>query len=201
MLVSINEMKLLSYNGEHFNQTEASSFSHDGVKMTEYENEPFIVGDYNHNQIEFMHLSHEKWYTASPFPNRKRIFGYAPVARPGKVFILGGCCDENENWSSVSLFEKDEWSLFGRLKQGRINFMTITYGTDVMIIGGKTLNSQSADTELLSLVDDSDPNSIKSETVLTDLNLPNSMIVNGIVLNLNDISNCQETKLGRMNKI
>ena len=107
--------------------------------MTEYENEPFIVGDYQHNQIEFMHLSHEKWYTASPFPTPNKIFGYAPVSRPGKVFILGGCC--HENTYSVKLFEKDEWSSFGYLKQGRINFMTITYGTDVMIIGGKTFKT------------------------------------------------------------
>ena len=120
---------------------ESTSFVHDGVTMTEYENEPFIVGDYQHNEIEFMHLSHEKWYTASPFPHRDRVFGYAPVSRPGKVFILGGCCDnpdDDQGWDRISLFQNDEWSYYGRLKQGRMNFMTITYGTDVMIIGGKT---------------------------------------------------------------
>ena len=119
---------------------ESTSFIHDGVTMTEYENEPFIVGDYNHNQIEFMHLSHEKWYTAGPFPHRERVFGYASVSRPGKVFILGGCCDDN--WAHISLFQNDEWSFQGLLKQGRMNFMTITYGTDVMIIGGKTYDYQ-----------------------------------------------------------
>ena len=128
-----------SFNGD-FLPAESTSFIHDGVTMTEYENEPFIVGDYNHNQIEFMHLSHEKWYTAGPFPHRERVFGYAPVSRPGKVFILGGCCDGD--WAQISLFQNDEWSLHGLLKQGRMNFMTITYGTDVMIIGGKTYDNQ-----------------------------------------------------------
>ena len=109
--------------------------------MTEYKNEPFIIGDYTHNQVEFMHLSHEKWYTANPFSSQERIFGYAAVTRPGKVFILGGCC--NDNWSQISLFENDEWSSFGSLKHGRINFMTVTYGTDVMILGGRTHQNQS----------------------------------------------------------
>ena len=59
---------------------------HDGIQMTEYENEPFVVGDFDHNQVEFLHLSHERWYTASPFPKtsknimqKNRIFGYSPV--------------------------------------------------------------------------------------------------------------------------
>ena len=66
------------------------------------------------------------------------------VARPGRVFILGGCCDENESPRKiVSIFENDEWRNFGELEQGRINFMTITYGTDVMIIGGTTQNKTS----------------------------------------------------------
>ena len=126
---------------------ESTSFVHDGVKMAEYENEPFIIGDYNHNQIEFMHLAHEKWYIASPFPHRGRIFGYAAVSRPGKLFILGGCCgdttaDTPDDWSEISLFQKDEWSYYGRLKHGRINFMTITYGSDIMIIGGRTFQNQ-----------------------------------------------------------
>ena len=69
-----------------------------------------------------------------------KIRNLLPVARPGKVFILGGCCDENETWKTISIFEKDEWKIYGELKQGRINFMTITYGTDVMIIGGTTEN-------------------------------------------------------------
>ena len=63
------------------------------------------------------------------------------VARPGKVFILGGCCDENNTWKTVQIFENDEWRPFGKLETGRINFMTITYGTDVMIIGGTTRNN------------------------------------------------------------
>jgi len=51
---------IFSFNGT-FDLAASTSFVHDGVTMTEYENEPFIVGDYNHNQVEFMHLSHEKW--------------------------------------------------------------------------------------------------------------------------------------------
>ena len=62
-----------------------------------------------------------------------------PVTRPGKVFLLGGCCDEKKK--AVSVFENDEWKSYGKLKQGRINFMTITYGTDVIIIGGKSRQS------------------------------------------------------------
>ena len=42
-----------------------------------------------------MHLSHEKWYTASPFPHKKRVFGYAVVSRPGAVFLFGGCCNSD----------------------------------------------------------------------------------------------------------
>ena len=132
---------MFSFNGEDFKPSESTSFVHDGVKMTEYENEPFIIGDYKHNKVEFMHLSHEKWYTAGSVPNRGQIFGYEAVTRPGKVFILGGCCDDN--WSQILLFENDEWSYYGNLKHGRINFMTLTYGTDVMIIGGRTFQNQS----------------------------------------------------------
>ena len=132
---------MFSFDGEEFKPSESTSYIHDGVKMTEYENEPFIIGDYNHTQVEFMHLSHEKWYTASPIRDREQIFGYATVTRPGKVFILGGCCDGD--WSQISLFENDEWNTdYGNLKHGRINFMTVTYGTDVMIIGGRTFQNQ-----------------------------------------------------------
>ena len=59
---------------------------HDGIVMTKYDNEPFVVGDYDHNQVEFLHLSHERWYIASPFLetgknrlNETRIFGFSPV--------------------------------------------------------------------------------------------------------------------------
>ena len=134
-------MNLFSYDGKDFEPSEPTSEIHDGVTMTEYENEPFIIGDYTHNKIEFMHLSHEKWYTARSFPYRDRIFGYAPVTRPGKVFVLGGCC--GDDWSGIYLFENDEWSSYGNLKRGRMNFMTVTYGTDVMIIGGRTFRNQS----------------------------------------------------------
>ena len=65
------------------------------------------------------------------------------MTRPGKVFLLGGCCDENDTWKTVSVFENDEWKNFGELEQGRINSMTITYGTDVMIIGGIAENKTS----------------------------------------------------------
>ena len=62
-----------------------TNYVHDGIKMTEYENEPFVVGDYDNNQVEFLHMSHERWYTASPYPStsknrldKNRIFGYSP---------------------------------------------------------------------------------------------------------------------------
>ena len=102
--------------------------------MTEYENEPFIIGDYLHNHIEFMHLSHRRWYTATDFPFQQRLYGYAAIARPGQVYILGGCCDHS--WSLVSLFQKHIWSKIGHLKQGRMKMLSIAYHTDVMIIGG-----------------------------------------------------------------
>ena len=143
---------MFSFDGEDFMYIASTSEIHDGVKMTEYENEPFIIGDYKHNQVEFMHLSHERWYLASPFRYRNQIYGYAAVTRPGEVFILGGCGDLPSgmgadlmgaaDWSQIILFENDEWSYFGRLKHGRINFMTVTYGTDVMIIGGRTFQNQ-----------------------------------------------------------
>lgn len=111
--------------------------------MTEYENEPFIIGDYLHNHIEFMHLSHRRWYTATDFPFQQRLYGYAAIARPGQVYILGGCCDEDDPiWSTVSLFEKDQWRKIARLSQGRINHMSISYGTDIMVIGGATHDNQ-----------------------------------------------------------
>ena len=64
------------------NNFTSTNMIHDGIKMTEYENEPFVVGDYEHNEVEFMHMSHERWYVASSFPktgNRTGgIFGYSP---------------------------------------------------------------------------------------------------------------------------
>ena len=111
-----------------------TSFIHDGASMTKYENEPIIIGDYNHNRVEFMHLSHEKWYIAKPYPFQQRLFGYGAVSKPGKVFILGGCCEDE--WSLISLFQSHGWSKVGNLNQGRMNFLVITYQTDVMVIGG-----------------------------------------------------------------
>ena len=56
-----------------------------------------------------------------------------------KVYILGGCCDgDSKLWSTVSLFEKDIWQKCGTLNQGRLNPMTIFYGTEIMIVGGAT---------------------------------------------------------------
>ena len=121
-------------------QSESTSYVHDGVILTEYENEPFIVGDFNHSKIEFMHLFHKKWYSAEPYPYQARLFGYAPVSRPGKVFILGGCCDQN--WSLVSLFENHRWSKIDYLKQGRMNMLSIAFHTDVMIIGGIAIGKE-----------------------------------------------------------
>ena len=137
---------MLSFNGNDFAQMESTSYVHDGVKLTEYENEPFIVGDYKHNKVEFLHSSHRMWYTATSFGNNEhtfdRIFGYAAVSRPGKTFILGGCCDQKKDRSTVIMFENDEWKSLDRLKQGRINFMAITYGTHVMMVGGSVQDNE-----------------------------------------------------------
>ena len=110
--------------------------------MASYENEPFIIGDYQHNRIEFMHLYHQKWYLAPNFYDdpEKPFYGYSAVSRSGKLFIFGGCC---EQWSTVSIFENHKWKRHGQLLYGRMNFMTITYGTDVMILGGTTENKES----------------------------------------------------------
>ena len=108
--------------------------------MVDYKDEPFIIGDYKHNFIEFMNLSFELWYRIIEYPYQNRIFGYATVSRSNKVFLFGGCCDDS--WSSISLFEDDEWSKIGDLRQGRLNHIAILYGTDVMIFGGKSKNNQ-----------------------------------------------------------
>ena len=114
--------------------------------MTQYENAPFVVGDYDNNEVEFLHTSHKKWYTASSFQSGKhifkRIFGYGAVSRPGVVFILGGCCDKNKDWSIVTIFEDDQWKTHGQMAHGRINFGTVPYGTDVMLIGGMFQDNQ-----------------------------------------------------------
>ena len=88
---------VFSFNGilpiDEENKYNSTNYIHDGIKMTEYENEPFVVGDYNHNQVEFLHMSHERWYTASPYQitgkNITRIFGYSPVL--GSEIIQSFC--------------------------------------------------------------------------------------------------------------
>ena len=112
--------------------------------MTQYENEPFIVGHYTHSKIEFMPKRIEfdrKWYSKTSFytNTEKPIFGFAAISRPGKVFILGGCYEHS---SSVSMFKNHKWEHnYDQLTQKRINFMTISYGTNVIIFGGTTENS------------------------------------------------------------
>ena len=129
------------YDGT-FTPSESTTFVHDGVTMTEYEKEPFIIGDYNHNQIEFMDLSHAKWFTARPFPFQERFFGYAAVTRPGQIFIIGGCCNwSDQPQSDVSLYKNDQWQRIGVLKQGRMNHIVVLYGWNAIIIGGKSGNT------------------------------------------------------------
>ena len=71
------------------------------------------------------------------------MFGFAPVSTPSKLFILGGCCDSNNHYlSKITLFEDDEWFDYGRLEQGRINAMTISYGSHVAIIGGTSRGNE-----------------------------------------------------------
>ena len=82
-------------------------------------------------------------FTANPFPFQQRFFGYAAVNRPGKIFILGGCCDwSGQPQSDVSLYENDQWQRIGILKQGRMNHIAVIYGLHVIIIGGKSGNTQ-----------------------------------------------------------
>ena len=176
--------------------SESTSFIHDGVKMTEYEKEPLIVGDYNHNQIEFMHFSHKKWYTASSYPFQTKIYGFGVVSRPGKVFILGGWCEDN--CATISLFENDSWSKIGNLVQSRLNHLVITYGTESLIIGGRSLEKQTLvpelKTEMISLIDEKHSKNISSQSFEA---LPSSMIVNGIVFEITNQTTCNETKIGK----
>ena len=59
---------------------------------------------------------------------------------------------------------------------------------------------------MFSLIDTKSKRDENTETLI-DFTLPNSMIINGIALNLqtlgaeNDMSKCQETKIGIINKI
>ena len=108
--------------------------------MTEYENFPFLIGDFKHNKIEFFDIQNQQWHTASPYRYQKRIFGYGAVSRPGQIFIIGGCC--SHRWSLVSLYENKKWSKIGFLNVGRMNFMTIEYGSDIMIFGGRSKNKK-----------------------------------------------------------
>ena len=189
--------KIFSFNSAYsMKSSESTSNIHDGVRMTEYKNEPFIIGDYKHNQIEFMHLTHRKWYTISPYPFQTIIFGYGVVSRPSKVFILGGWCEDN--CATVTLFENDSWSKIGNLAQNRLNHMVITYGTDCLVIGGQSLENQTMNshlkTEMISLVDGEHSKSLSSHWYEA---LPSSMLINGIVLELNNQMTCGETKIGK----
>ena len=124
----------------------STSVPHDGVQMASYHDEPFIIGDFHHAEVEFMHLTHQKWYSAGHFPNRfmalTRFFGYTPVSRPGKLFILGGCCDWEDNWSTVWILKDHEWSKYAQLTHGRINSIAVVYGSDVTIIGGTSFDQE-----------------------------------------------------------
>ena len=87
--------------------------------MTSYFNEPFIIGDYENTQTEFMHTSHKRWYTITSYPSPKKMFGFTPVSTSFQLFILGGCCDADNNYySKITLFEDDEWFDYGELNQG-----------------------------------------------------------------------------------
>ena len=121
---------------------QSTLFIHDGVQMINYKNEPLLVGDFTHNRIEFFHLSHKKWYAASPYPYENKLFGYAAVWRQDKVFIIGGCGGNERILSRLATFENDEWLTIGYLQQSRMNFLAIQYGTDLLIFGGMTSISQ-----------------------------------------------------------
>ena len=149
MLVSKKRNEIFRFDGTRLQPAEPTSYSHDGVQMASYYDEPFIIGDHSHSEIEFMHSAHQKWYTVGPFPSRDRWFGYATVSRPGKLFILGGCCendddddDETDSWSNIWLFENDKWKNYGKLAHGRMNFITVPYGSEVLIIGGTSHDKQ-----------------------------------------------------------
>ena len=45
---------------------------------------------------------------------------------------------DNSDDGMIYIYENDQWAKMNVMKRARTNFMTITYGTDVMIIGGKT---------------------------------------------------------------
>ena len=134
-------IKKLRYDGKlPMIQLKSTKFPHDGVMMSEYKNEPYIIGDYKHHRIESYLLAYKKWIPAFPYPFQKKIFGFFSISRPKKLFILGGCCANN--WSLISVLQDDVWSKHGYLKQGRMNFQAITYQTDIMVVGGMTNNKE-----------------------------------------------------------
>ena len=53
-------------------------------------------------------------------------------------------------------------------------------------------------TEIVSLVDQDDSNSTYQTTIL-DWTFPNSMLVNGIAVSLEDALSCQKNEQGKMN--
>ena len=128
-------------------RAESTEIPHDGVQMASYKDEPYIIGDYDHAKIEYMSLSDQKWHFPGNggrnFPDRDRLFGYTPISRPDKLYILGGCCDEEDNWSTIWILKNDNWSKYGELTHGRINAMAAIYGNDVMIIGGSSFDQKS----------------------------------------------------------
>ena len=121
-------------------ESQSTEFIHDGVMMSEYKRGPFIIGDYSHNRIEFFFLAYKIWFNAPSYPFQERLFGYASVSRPNKLFVFGGCCENN--WSLISVYEDAGWSKHGYLNQGRMNFLAITFQTDIMIVGGLTKNQK-----------------------------------------------------------
>ena len=135
-------INILSFDGnDTFLPTWSTRYIHDGVEMAKYKNQPIIVGDYKHNEMEFMHLSYKRWYTANPYPIEKVYFGYATVSQSDKVFFLGGSGESSER---VSVYENESFGPFGSLRRGRINHVAIPFGDNVLIIGGKLSNSNQA---------------------------------------------------------
>ena len=121
------------------------------------------------------------------FPFDRVYFGYATVSKFEKVFFIGG--NSNQAWS-VHLFENESWRTFGRLNHGRRNHVAMSFGTDVMIIGGH-IDGNSSQPEIFSLIGD-------RKLVQIDQHLPESMFVNGIVIPINDHSSCQNREIGKM---
>ena len=74
--------------------------------------------------------------------NLSRITRYSIASTAQAAFVIGGQVnhpDESYVFSDViTKFENNKWSAFGNLQKGRFHHGSITYGSEIIVIGGLT---------------------------------------------------------------